>query len=300
MRDLRDDESKIKALDELFQQVSSYKSSTDYKELLEVIRRFHNIAPYNAMLIGIQKPGSKYVASAAQWKKDFRRTIIPGARPLVILYPFGPVRFVFELGDTEGEKFPEEMEQPFKTKGNLSPDVMEKLVSSLPRSGIAYYEADHGTASAGSVRLSREDLWMPLPVARQAGKQADVITVNLFYELLVNKNLDLGAKFATILHELAHLYCGHLGTPLEKWNAWPKRRGLNIETREFEAESAAWLVCERFGVSNPSEQYLSGYLKKNATIPDISLEAVLHATNTIETMLQGFFIVRKEFLRGTW
>ena len=299
MRNLSDDDSKVKALDELFLQVGVYRSSVDYKALLDAIRRFHKIAPYNAMLVSIQKPGSVFVASAAQWKKDFGRRIKPDARPLVILQPFGPVSFVFELGDTDGEQFPKELEQPFKTKGKLPPYVMENLVSSLPRSGIACYEADHGTASAGSIERLAKAMWQELPAARQKGKQlvlAEPIRVIVYYAMLVNKNLDMGAKFATILHELAHIYCGHQGTPLKKWKLWPNRPGLDKGVKEFEAESVAWLVCERYGVDNPSEKYLSGYLTANNEIPNISLETVLKATNTIETMLHGCFQARKELL----
>ena len=298
MRDLNDDESKLKALDQLFQQVGAYKSSNEYRMLIDVVRRFHYMAPYNAMLINVQKPGSRYVASAAQWKKDFQRAVIPGARPLVILHRFGPVRFVFELGDTaplpDSKPFPEDLLQPFKTKGALSQDAMGNLLSSLPRSGIAYYEADHGTASAGSIRPAPGGSWRELPVAQQ------IVSVNIFYEMIVNKNMAREDKFATILHELAHLYCGHLGIPpVEKWNFWPRRTRLHISTSEFEAESVAWLVCERLGVSNPSDKYLSGYLSKNNEIPNISLETVLKATNTIESMLQGSFAIRKEVLRKT-
>ena len=54
------------------------------------------------MLINIQGSGSVYVASAYEWRNIFNRTIKLGARPLVILRPFGPVAFVFELNDTEG------------------------------------------------------------------------------------------------------------------------------------------------------------------------------------------------------
>ena len=174
------------------------------------------------MLVNIQKPGSVYVASADQWEHDFQRTIKPEARPLVILQPCGPIRFVFELLDTEGKPFPEKLGQPFKTKGDLSPVVMNHLLSSLPRSGIAYREVDQGSHSAGSIGPAPKGAWQELPVARQ--------------------------------------------------------------------------ICERFGIENRSEKYLSEYQTENKEIPNISLEAVLKAANTIETMLQGRFQARKELL----
>lgn len=45
-----------------------------------------------------------------------------------------------------------------------------------------------------------------------------------------------------------------------------------------------YLVCSRLGIENPSEEYLSGYLKANAEIPKISLDCVMKAAGLIEQM----------------
>ena len=54
-----------------------------------------------------------------QWRVRFGRTVNPKARPLVILAPMGPVAFVYDFADTEGEKLPRELEQPFETSGHV-------------------------------------------------------------------------------------------------------------------------------------------------------------------------------------
>jgi hypothetical protein len=96
------------------------------------------------------------------------------------------------------------------------------------------------------------------------------------------------------VHELAHLYCGHLGTPNEKW--WPHRRGLTHEVQEFEAESICYLVCQRLGIENPSAQYLATYFAKNekGDVPPISLERVMASAGLIEQMGRGRLKPRKE------
>ena len=99
----------IPELDKLFNEIGTYRKSKEFIELLDFVKRFPHIAPYNAMLIHIQKPGSQYVASAGEWHRIFNREINAGARPLVILRPFGPVAFVFELG--------------ILTEKNLSPNL---------------------------------------------------------------------------------------------------------------------------------------------------------------------------------
>jgi hypothetical protein len=290
VRNLKDDESKIKALDELFNEVGVYRKSQDLKKLFDFIKRFPDIAPYNAMLINIQKPGSQYVATAAQWRNRFGRTIKPSGRPLVILQPFGPVRFIYELGDTEGsDPFPDELLNPFRTEGQLPKGTMPNLRWNLPRDGIAYYEADHGTVGAGFIQITEKG-------KRRGLERNGLPQVKVFYEMVVNRNLTDSTKFVTVLHELAHLYCGHLGTPDEKWHFWPKRLGLVKNVKEFEAESVAWLVCERLGINNPSASYLSGYVNENDEIPNISLETVLKAVNIVESMIHRHLELRKDVL----
>ena len=112
------------------------------------------------------------------------------------------------------------------------------------------------------------------------------------YDLLMNGSLSREARYATLVHELAHLYCGHLGTPNDKW--WPDRRGLDHDVREFEAESVTYLVCSRFGIDNPSEQYLSGFVGKHEQVPSISLECVLKTAGLIENMSSQKMKARKQ------
>jgi hypothetical protein len=44
------------------------------------------------MLLQVQKPGLMYAASAVDWNERFERRPKAGARPLLILWPFGPSR----------------------------------------------------------------------------------------------------------------------------------------------------------------------------------------------------------------
>lgn len=66
--------------------------------------------------------------------------------------------------------------------------------------------------------------------------------------------------------------------------AGPDRRGLDIQAREFEAESISWLVCNRLGIDSPSARYLDGYLDANREVPIIALDLVLKGTGRIERM----------------
>lgn len=282
----------IKALDELFFEIGTYRRSSEFKKLFKFIKKFPRIAPYNAMLLHIQKPGSKYVTSAYDWNRNFNREIKPGARPLVILRSFGPVAFVFDLGDTHGkDPFPKELLKPFEAEGKVPDSDFQHLVDNLKSDGILCTEADHGASSAGFIRISDSKRVEKIVRIKKE------IWVKILYDMVVNKNHPQETRFATIVHELGHAYCGHLGTPNPKW--WDDRRHLDRNAREFEAESVCWLVCERMGIKNPSAEYLSGYLEDNDEIPYISIETVLKSAGMIESMIHGRKEPRKEIIERT-
>lgn len=275
---------KESALDKLFQEVRRYQNGQELKGVFEFIKKFRNVAPFNAFLLHVQKPGSVYVATASEWHNRFNRKIKPEARPLVILRPFGPVCFVFELGDNEGDQpFPDELLQPFKIEGEIPPRLFGNLIQNLTCYGVSFHEANFGSSAAGCIKKSA-------PAVEYVGGKK----VKIFYNLVVSEKLSEEEKFATITHELGHLFCGHLGTPVSK--LWASRTGGSLSTREFEAESVTWLVCERIGINNPSASYLSGYLGKDRQIPEISFETVLKAAGMVEAMTQKIQKPRKELL----
>ena len=70
------------------------------------------------MLLHVQKPGLSYAASARDWRDRFGRRPKEGARPLIILWPFGPVALVYDVMDTEGKPLPEDVES-FFARGDI-------------------------------------------------------------------------------------------------------------------------------------------------------------------------------------
>jgi hypothetical protein len=80
-----DDERSL--LDQLLADSRLYKSSQDYFDLLKFIARMRNMAPFNALLLQIQKPGLRFAASKYDWRERFGTEVREDARPLVILWP---------------------------------------------------------------------------------------------------------------------------------------------------------------------------------------------------------------------
>src|SRR6185369_8861410 len=118
-----------------------YTRSKDYQELLDFIVRLRTFAPFNAMLLHMQKPGLSYAASARDWRERFGRTIKEGARPLLILWPFGPVALVYDVLDTEGDDLPDDVAS-FAARGPIDALQMKNMQTLMERKNIECVEAD--------------------------------------------------------------------------------------------------------------------------------------------------------------
>lgn len=60
-------------IDELQFLVKSYRDSRHFKKLLDFVGRFPYLAPYNAMLIEMQRPGATFVLSGKEYLKLGRK-----------------------------------------------------------------------------------------------------------------------------------------------------------------------------------------------------------------------------------
>jgi hypothetical protein len=285
------DES-LAALDQLFQETRTYKRSREYLALLRFIKRFPTYAPFNCLLLHTQNPGVRYVATPEQWRKRFRRRVKPDTRPLVILAPMSPVLFVYDVTDTEGEPVPPELLDPFAVGGTLSEGIWKRTLGNCPRDLIAVFEQEFHPNLAGKIGPAVEGDVVDVLIGKETNGQPIYERRKARFRLAVNKKQELAARYVTLVHELAHLYCGHIGTPDEDW--WPNRQHVGRDVREFEAESVAYLVAARLGIRNPSASYLSGYLRGNREVPDISIDRVLKVAGLIEKMGRERLKPRKE------
>lgn len=267
-------------VDELFHSIGKYRRSSEFQVLLNFCRRFHYLSAYNAMLVQMQRPGATFVHTAGNWEKRFNIRVKQNANPLIILVPFGPVDYVFDIEDTEGESkklIPESILRPFKTKGTLPSSTYKTLANNLKYYGIKLESVTFG--SQQHARIERLDVttYVDLPVKYK--KDQYIIYLPEYYLISINNKSTKEEVFAALIHELAHFFCLHL-SPVDR--SWWDTRNLYLNEREFEAETVAWLICERIGIENPSAEYLSGYLDTDSQIPNISLETILKVTNTIE------------------
>jgi hypothetical protein len=190
-----------------------------------------------------------------------------GVRPLLILWPFGPVALVYDVADTEGKELPQDV-AAFVAHGPIGETQIETFRQRTNNKNIYWDDLDAGDGKAGSIRCTRR---------ATNNKERNA------YRMLVNKNHTRPVRFVTLAHELAHLFLGHLG--LDQALHVPDRRDLNHQQKELEAESVAFIVCKRNGVTSKSETYLANFVTQNSTVGDLDIYQVMRAAGQVETLL---------------
>jgi len=265
--DFIESESARSLLDHLLEDARLYKTCQDYMDLLGFVAQMRNFAPFNALLLQIQKPGLRFAASKHDWHERFGAYVVEDARPLLILWPFGPVALVYDVIDVVGGRIPEDA-QSFVAKGPITEDRIKEFTHRMASKDIGIEGMDAGDARAGYIRKLRAP--------------KDEKTRGL-YQIKINRNHTPSVRFVTIAHELAHLFLGHMGED-KKWGI-KDRMHADHHQRELEAESVAFLVAKRNGVESKSETYLSDFVSKNNPMGSLDLYQMMRAAGQIETLL---------------
>ncbi len=294
-RKAREEEWKAREdIDELIRRVEVYRDSNRFYEMMKYVGRVSYLAPFNAMLVNLQKPGTQIAFSISRWMKYGRRPKL-NSNPLIVLIPFGPVQTLYDFDSTEEiEDFyaPRRDKEGLieewcnvlnKTKGEIDPKKFDNLLSNLPIYGITL-DTKFNAASTYGGYLGKlvQNSNNQFKVEGLLTKDKDFGRVTFSEQkarfiISVNKEQNREARFHTICHELGHLFCRHLFYDT-------KERHLSHKEEEFEAETVAWLMCRRHGVNNPSEQYLATY-SRGGKVPRCSLYNMMNAVKEIEKMM---------------
>lgn len=252
-------------VDQLIADTRLYDSAQAIKDLLAFTVRLRHIAPFNAMLLHIQKPGLSFAARPSDWWTRFERHPKPYARPLVVLRNFGPVEFVYDVLDTAGKPLPEAAFS-FATKGDVPEGWPAAVERKLNETGIHVLWLDRGDYVAGH--------------ARRLTNHGDKDRFERF-EVGVNRNHPPASQLVTLAHELAHIFLGHCGGDEKRRVKFNRPESLAM--REVEAETVAYLVAKRTGVDPRSESYLDCY---QGAFDQLDLHRILKVASTVEKQLK--------------
>lgn len=271
---LADPATEANAIDELFAADSRFRSSREFMQLLNFIARLPQYSSFNGFLLYAQNPTSSHVATARTWARKFGRHLKFNARPLVILAPMGPIKFVYDLNDTVGAPVLAERLTSYPATQRFQTRIIENTVQNCALHGIVAREVvlnDRRSDTVVRVTPSIRKRYRHLNLVKDAG-----------YLVMLDPAGRPEAKYARLALELGHIFCGHLGIDKNAW--WSERHHLSATQGEIEAESVAFLICQRKGLTSSAGKYLARYQLTEQQIPVFSLNAILQAVNYIEAM----------------
>ncbi|GEM_PF-327660 len=290
----------LPGLDDLFDADRREGPAEQLRALRDVLVRLPMLGAFNASLVHAQLTGAHYVATRAQWRRDFAREVRPGARPLVVLRPYAPVDFVFDVSQTDGRPLPEGILAPFRVRGPVTADGVAWFESLLPRRGIAVAAApvsgsetatDPGAGGAPDPDATEAlDGQARLLDPPETAEIAPGRIVEQRHVIVLDTALAPATRLATLFRELGHVLCEHLPHPADAAGGRSRRRdltGVGEAQRALEAECTAWLLCERLGLAVPAGEHLSALLADDADAPPFSVHAVVRAVNSIESWARG-------------
>ena len=260
------DEEAVSSIDSLVRASAVYRSQAGFGEMIAFMARFRDYSPYNVMLVRLQNPSCGFFATERDWVQRHQRWLIEDARPLLILAPMTPVLLVYPLDQTEGDgPLPTHLRQFARFSGPWRSAWLEMLMRNARahQIDVAFkpLSSSHGGFATNDVR---------------SGSKARIV---------IHDGLDEPSRFGVLVHELAHVLLGHLGSDKDRW--WPSRSGLAQAAEEIEAEAIAHIVTSRFDLQGSSAAYLSRYLSGAAVPQSASIDLIAKVAGKIERMARG-------------
>ena len=249
--------------DRLEQGIAELFDSERYKEYLRVMSKFHNYSFNNTLLIAMQKPDASLVAGFSAWKNNFGRNVMKGQKGIKIIAP-SPFKIRQEVEKIDphtqkpiigkdGKPVTEEKEVKIPAYKVVSVfDVSQTEGKELPDIAVDELTGDVDRYKDFFAALEKTS---PVPIAFEnigGGSHG-------YYHLedkriAINEGMSELQTLKTAIHEIAHakLHDIDLNAPKDEQPRVDRR------TREVEAESVAYTVCQHYGLD--TSDYSFGYV----------------------------------------
>ena len=249
--------------DKLEQGIKELFESERFKEYLRTMSKFYNYSFNNTLLIAMQKPEATYVAGYTSWQRNFDRQVMKGEKGIKILAPapykaqeerekIDPATQKPVIG-ADGKAVTETVEvlrPAFKvvsvfdvsqTDGKELPDIIVDELKGTVENYEAFFDA---LRQESPVPISFEDI--------PGGAKGFFSPVES--RIAIQEGMSEIQTVKTAIHEIAHAKL-HAVKPDEK--AAPEEK-KDRHTKEVEAESVAYTVCQRYGIE--TSDYSFGYI----------------------------------------
>ena len=250
--------------DRLEQGIAELFDSERYREYLKVMSKFHNYSFRNTVLIAMQKPDASLVAGFSAWKNNFERNVMKGQKGIKIIAP-SPYKIKQEMQKIDphtqkpvigkdGKPVTEEKEVTIPAYKVVSVfDVSQTEGKELPDIAVDELTGDVDRYKDFFAALEKTS---PVPIAFENIEGGS----HGYYHLedkriAINEGMSELQTLKTAIHEIAHakLHDIDLNAPKDEQQPHVDRR-----TREVEAESVAYTVCQHYGLD--TSDYSFGYV----------------------------------------
>ena len=250
--------------DRLEQGIAELFDSERYREYLKVMSKFHNYSFNNTLLIAMQKPDASLVAGFSAWKNNFERNVMKGQKGIKIIAP-SPYKIKQEMQKIDphtqkpiigkdGKPVTEEKEVTIPAYKVVSVfDVSQTEGKELPDIAVDELTGDVDRYKDFFAALEKTS---PVPIAFENIEGGS----HGYYHLedkriAINEGMSELQTLKTAIHEIAHakLHDIDLNAPKDEQQPHVDRR-----TREVEAESVAYTVCQHYGLD--TSDYSFGYV----------------------------------------
>ncbi len=250
--------------DRLEQGITELFDSERYKEYLRVMSKFHNYSFNNTLLIAMQKPDASLIAGFTAWKNQFQRNVKKGEKGIKIIAP-SPFKIKQETEKIDpqtqkpvigrdGKPVTEEKEITIPAYKVVSVfDVSQTEGRELPNIAVDALTGDVEQYSDFFAALEKTS---PVPIGFEKIEGG----AHGYYHLEDKRiALDEGMSelqtLKTAIHEIAHAKLHDIDLNAPKDEQQPR---VDRRTREVEAESVAYTVCQHYGLD--TSDYSFGYV----------------------------------------
>ena len=282
--------------DRLEQGITELFDSERYKEYLRVMSKFHNYSFNNTLLIAMQKPDASLIAGFTAWKNQFQRNVKKGEKGIKIIAP-SPFKIKQETEKIDpqtqkpvigrdGKPVTEEKEITIPAYKVVSVfDVSQTEGKELPDIAVDALAGDVEQYSDFFTALEKTS---PVPIGFEKIEGG----AHGYYHLEDKRiALDEGMSelqtLKTAIHEIAHAKLHDIDLNAPKDEQQPR---VDRRTREVEAESVAYTVCQHYGLdtSDYSFGYVAGW-SSGRELAELksSLETIRSAAADIINSIDG-------------
>ncbi len=251
--------SKFEVYDRLFRN-NTLKEIEDFG-LFNLMHHKH-YKPFNCALIMAQRPGATFVQTEKSWKK-LGCEIKPEATPIVIMQVNGPVTLVYDMEDVynidQQMKFDEDYSSGPHDKQVIDIQQYNNWLNHVHKKGIRTAESRLGERMKGKAEPLDNPIQIVYTVIDKCQKTEKAIMA--YHQITINSNLTSHEKALTLLHELGHLYCGHVSGLRTKGNSLPEYRYENIDRNLESINSELTCIRKRMQEIRDNKQYIDEYQK---------------------------------------